>query len=98
MVESDPDAELSYRPSEMQLLMGHSDFVRILMRIDDRRIASAADDSTVIVWDTQTGRRLTTLTGHSQPVTCLLVVTASDGLPVLVSGSADHTIRVRHST
>ena len=71
--------------------------MHVLVRIDKHRIASASDDNTIIVWEIATGRRLLTLTGHSGNVTALLVISRGDAsAPVLVSGSKDRTIKVRH--
>ena len=59
--------------------------------------ASASDDSCIIIWDIRTGKKLKTLSGHSLPVTCLLMKpgTSNGESPVLISGSSDKTIRVR---
>jgi len=95
----DVDSELYNRLHELQLLVGHTDIVRVLVKVDERRLASASDDKTIIIWDTLRGKPLHVLRGHTQTVTCLLLVPlpASAGGPVLVSGSADKTIRVQNT-
>lgn len=75
---------------ELQYLGGHSDIVRHMLRVDERRLASGGDDGTVQLWDHATGARLHALAGHSRPVTCLLLLDRG----VLLSGSSDKAIRV----
>ena len=45
------------------------------------------------IWEPTTGRELHTLEGHTGPVTAVAVAEL-EGRPVVVSGSADHTVRV----
>ncbi|MFM7428050.1 MAG: BTAD domain-containing putative transcriptional regulator [Elainella sp.] len=71
-----------------------------LWSADSNWIVSGGEDGTVKVWDSQTGDCLQTLTGHTQGVWCLAWAKrspASDcetGLPLLASGSEDHSIRL----
>jgi WD40 repeat protein len=58
---------------------------------DGRRLASASDDSTVKVWDAQTGQERLTLKGHTAPVTS--VCFSPDGRR-LASASGDKTVKV----
>jgi nucleoside phosphorylase len=58
---------------------------------DGRRVVSASDDETLIVWDLQTGAELATLDGHSAPVAGCAVT--PDGRCV-VSASDDETLKV----
>ncbi|MBS0607655.1 MAG: hypothetical protein JSR57_11955, partial [Verrucomicrobia bacterium] len=44
---------------------------------------------TIKIWDLASGQELQTLTGHQRSVYCLEV---KDGM--LISGSADHTIKI----
>eukprot|EP01113_Clastostelium_recurvatum_P019342 TRINITY_DN2280_c0_g1_i1.p1 TRINITY_DN2280_c0_g1~~TRINITY_DN2280_c0_g1_i1.p1 ORF type:complete len:672 (-),score=152.04 TRINITY_DN2280_c0_g1_i1:117-2132(-) len=76
--------------NELQFLSGHTDIVRLLVKIDESRFASGADDGTIIVWNHATGERLVTLRGHTLPVTCMLLVQRNR----LVSGSSDKCIRI----
>ncbi|XP_052831924.1 WD repeat-containing protein 41 [Octopus bimaculoides] len=39
--------------TEIHLLEDHKDIVRKLLRLDNRRFASAADDATIIIWDVE---------------------------------------------
>ncbi|MGH0132049.1 UNVERIFIED_CONTAM: hypothetical protein FKN15_058880 [Acipenser sinensis] len=39
--------------TELQVLKGHFDMVRFLVRIDDFRFASAGDDGIVLLWNVQ---------------------------------------------
>ena len=55
------------------------------------RIVSGSEDKTVRVWNTETGRLLSTLNGHSLSVKC--VAYSFDGSRI-VSGSLDNIIRV----
>lgn len=72
-----------------------------LWSVDGKRIVSGGDDGTVKVWDSQTGDCLQTLSGHTQGVWCLswaksspVSDCATTPLPLLASGSEDHTIRL----
>eukprot|EP01122_Echinamoeba_exundans_P014284 TRINITY_DN6435_c0_g1_i1.p1 TRINITY_DN6435_c0_g1~~TRINITY_DN6435_c0_g1_i1.p1 ORF type:complete len:677 (+),score=70.25 TRINITY_DN6435_c0_g1_i1:296-2326(+) len=76
--------------NEIRILSGHSDIVRGLVQLDERRCASASDDGSVVIWDTTTGRKLHTLKEHSLCVTCMLQIAPG----VLATGSADRTVRI----
>lgn len=58
------------------------------------RFASASDDTTVIIWDTDSGEMLMKLEGHTLKVTCMLLVSSD----VLITGSADKSIRISFLT
>jgi len=58
---------------------------------DDRYIISGSDDSTLKVWDIETGKLLHTLKGHSSSVTA--VVLTENGRRV-ISSSHDKTIKL----
>ncbi len=55
--------------AELVLQTGHTARVAsVSWSPDSKRLASASDDQTVIVWNVQTGEKIRTLTGHSGPV------------------------------
>jgi WD40 repeat protein len=70
-------------------LVGHSNHVYCLIRLDAESFASGGQDNTVRIWSLS-GRCLKTLVGHTAPVQCLTKV--SNGM--ICSGSFDHTIRL----
>jgi WD40 repeat protein len=55
-----------------------------------RLLATASNDSTVKVWDIETGEELFVIAGHDAPVTG--VAFNQDGT-LLVTASADHTVK-----
>jgi WD40 repeat protein/serine/threonine protein kinase len=58
---------------------------------DGRRIASAHDDGSVVLWDPRTGQEIRSLTGHLGRVSS---VTFDDDGGRLISGGFDGTVRV----
>jgi WD40 repeat protein len=75
-----------------QTLLGHSGYVGPLAwSPDGALLASGSGDTTVRIWNPQTGLALHVLGGHTEVVTAL--AWSSDGR-LLASGSADHTIRI----
>jgi hypothetical protein len=76
----------------LRTLSGHSwGLSGVAVSGDGRRAVSASDDSTLKVWDLETGRELRTLAGHSGPV--LGVALTEDGRRA-VSASSDKTLKV----
>jgi WD40 repeat protein len=76
----------------MELAGGHTgSILTVGFSPDGTRIASGAEDNTVILWNAAAGQLLLALTGHANAVTC--VAFSPDGLRV-ASGSRDNTIRV----
>jgi len=81
--------------TELQILSGHTDIVRHVLRVDDRLLVSASDDNTAIVWNYQTGECIQKLEGHKRPITCMLLLEDSKGAgSLLLTGSSDKSIRV----
>lgn len=73
-------------------LLGHSGWVwDVAVSPDGKWAASGSADSTVRMWDLETGTCLGTLRGHCGDVNCVAI--SPDGSRVL-SASDDHTIRV----
>ncbi|KAH8818586.1 WD40-repeat-containing domain protein [Flagelloscypha sp. PMI_526] len=58
---------------------------------DGGRIASGSDDETVHIWDSESGRKLRQLKGHTGPIRS---VAFSPNAMRIISGSDDKTIRV----
>ncbi|MDF5730647.1 MAG: WD40 repeat domain-containing protein [Rhizonema sp. PD38] len=76
----------------MHTLTGHTDEVRaVAVTIDGRQAISASNDSTLKIWDLQTGKALHTLTGHTHYVRSVIVT--PDGQRA-ISASADATLKV----
>ena len=63
----------------------------VCFSLDGRRLASGSDDSTVRLWDVETGACVRTLEGHGSPV--LSVCFSPDGRMV-ASGSGDQTVNL----
>ena len=79
---------------ERNLLQGHIDTVRgreIAFSPDGTKILSSSIDTTVRLWDTESGKLLHTLEGHTGLVTAISF--SADGKYIL-SGSGDRTVRL----
>jgi len=71
-----------------KVLSGHTNGVMCL-QFDDNILVSGSYDSTIKIWDIETGQELRTLTGHALGVRCLQFDKTK-----LVSGSLDGTLKV----
>lgn len=81
--------------TELLFLDHHRDIVRTLLNVDSKRCVSAADDNLAIVWDVQFGYKLVTLSGHTRPITAMVLLPAKgDYSQQLVTGSSDKQIRM----
>ncbi|KAG8218142.1 WD40 repeat-like protein, partial [Butyriboletus roseoflavus] len=79
-------------PSAQLSLTGHADWVRsVAISRDGKRIASGSDDSTIRVWDTETGLEVGDALKHSGFV---MSIAFSPDDQIIVSGSSDMTIRI----
>ncbi|XP_005992689.1 WD repeat-containing protein 41 [Latimeria chalumnae] len=84
--------------TELQVLKGHCDIVRFLVRIDAFRFVSAGDDGIIFLWNVQTGERLLELHGHAQQITAIAAFpresTSEPQSPLLLTASTDKTVIV----
>jgi hypothetical protein len=78
--------------AEEKVFSGHSDLVRSLAwSPDGLRLASAGDDSSVVIWDVNTGAPINSLLGHAASVHS--VAWNPDGTR-LVTGSWDLSVKI----
>ena len=76
----------------LRTLVGHSDRVNAVAIAPDGKTAiSASYDSTLKIWDTETGRELKTLTGNGYSVNAVAI--APDG-KTAISASSDNTLKI----
>ncbi len=76
----------------LKFLEGHSGFVASLaITPDGQRLISGSWDSTIIIWDLNTGNLLRTLVDHEYDVACVAIT--PDGQQ-LISSSWDNTIKI----
>ena len=87
--------DISYDPIHANLrttLKGHTkDITSIVYTSDGNTIATASEDRTIILWNTNTGENMYTLKGHTRDVT---TITFSPDNTMLASGSTDGTSRI----
>jgi ribA/ribD-fused uncharacterized protein len=72
-------------------VIGHSNSVQTLVMVGPHLLASSSWDQTVRIWDLRHGDTIAILTGHQASVSSLAFCSE---LGILVSGSADTTIRL----
>ena len=80
------------KETSVRILQGHAGWVEsVAVSPDGRHIVSGSDDTTLRVWELNSGRCLNTLRGHTAGVGSIAV--SPDGQHI-VSGSKDSTLRV----
>lgn len=77
-----------YGRHSIKIFKGHTDGV-LCLAFDDTLLATGSYDSTIKIWDIDTGEVLRTLTGHTMGVKCLRFDQSK-----LVSGSLDGTVKM----
>lgn len=76
--------------NELMILSGHSDFIRVMLRMDETTMITCSDDCLIILWDFVNGKKISVLKGHRSDVRCLLLL--KDKTPILASGGCDKNI------
>jgi WD40 repeat protein len=70
--------------------ISHKGYITSLVLLKNGDLASGSEDSTIKIWELNTGKVKQTLSGHESGVYCLAVLKDN----FLASGSADNTIRI----
>lgn len=90
-----PESEYALRKACLHnsaILRGHLDDINsVSFSPDGKSIVSTSNDMTVRIWDSWTGKQISTLKGHSKNVS--FASFSSDGRKI-ISGSIDNTIRL----
>jgi WD40 repeat protein len=73
-------------------LIGHTNYViDMVFTPDGKKLISAGMDNKIVIWDTETWEKITTLEGHTKSVNSIAL--SSNGQKV-VSGSTDKTLKL----
>jgi WD40 repeat protein/KaiC/GvpD/RAD55 family RecA-like ATPase len=81
------------------VLEGHTAWINALCAVpvgDQTLLASASNDGTIRLWNTETGETVRVLAGHNGPVRALACCDSGSGHPLLASAGRDHSIRLWH--
>lgn len=78
-----------YGRCSTRVFRGHTNGVMCL-QFDENVLITGSYDSTIKVWDIETGKEIRTLAGHSSGIRCLQF----DDTGKLLTGSMDHTTRL----
>ena len=90
--ENEPSAQTQPLAVFERKLTGHKSWVKsVAVSPDGKWAASGSHDTTVKIWDLESGKCRATLEGHTSKVRSVAIT--PDGTRVL-SGSQDHTIRI----
>jgi len=71
-----------------KILVGHSDKVTTLAKINENRLASSGKDCIIIIWDLLTGKSSKVLRSHTKKVNAVLQISPT----ILLSGGDDGSI------
>jgi len=66
-------------------LMSYTKYVNCLLKFDNSRLISVGSNNSIIIWNLKNGYRLTTLTGNSDNIFCLVKLNET----IIASGSID---------
>ena len=81
--------------AKSERLYGHMDAIRsVFIDPGGKWVISAGDDRTVRILELGTNKPPVVLHGHTQTIRCLALAHDRNGVPLLISGSDDETIRV----
>ncbi len=76
-------------------LHGHMDTIRsVVIEPEGKWAVSAGDDKTLRIWELGEEKKPTTLSGHSQSIRSIAIASDKYGIPLIISGSDDETIKV----